>query len=48
MTSRAVWLTPLLLLLCKGVAFCNEPTPLLTIRSAPDAPLSRCATPISS
>jgi hypothetical protein len=24
MISRAVWLTPLLLPLCKGAAFCNE------------------------
>src|ERR1700686_2397903 len=39
MTSQAVWLTPLLLLLCKGAAFCNEPTPILTIRSAPERPI---------
>jgi hypothetical protein len=40
MISRAVWLTPLLLLLCEGATFCKEPAPpILTIRSAPERPI---------
>jgi hypothetical protein len=40
MISRAVWLTPLLLLLCKGATFCNDPAPpILTVRSAPERPI---------
>jgi hypothetical protein len=48
MISRAVWLTPLLLLLCKGAAFCNEPTPILTIRSAPERPGGRARGTVQS
>lgn len=40
MTSRAVWLPPLLLLLCEGAAFCEAPEPpIVTIRSAPERPI---------
>ena len=39
MTSRAVWLPPLLLLLCEGAAFCEGPEPIVTIRSAPERPI---------
>ena len=39
MIRRAVWLTSLLVLLCRGTAFCNDPTPILTIRSAPERPI---------
>jgi len=40
MISRVVWLTLLLLLLCKGATFCSEPAPpILTIRSAPERPI---------
>jgi hypothetical protein len=38
--SRAVWLSPLLLLLCEGGVFGKEPAPsIVTVRSAPDSPI---------
>ena len=40
MTSRALWLPALLLLLCENAAFCQtSPPPIVTVRSAPDHPI---------
>lgn len=40
MTSRAVWLPALLLLLCENAAFCQTSAPpIVTVRSAPEHPI---------
>jgi len=40
MISRGVWLAALLLLLCKGMAFCKTSAPPgVNIRSAPEHPI---------
>ena len=40
MTSRALWLPALFLLLCKDAAFCQTAAPpIVTVRSAPEHPI---------
>ena len=40
MTSRAVWLPTLFLLLCENATFCQPSTPpIVTVRSAPEHPI---------